>query len=89
MATRGLAASAIRPRARALEVPALAAAWAALLALFAARGPLTFQGVLGVPLLSVTAAVLALWVAPGYVLWRARRGTHPPGRSAWAWAGPW
>ncbi len=72
------------PRARFVETAAVGGAWLALLGLASSRGPLSFEGVLGQPLLSVLAAVLALYVAPGYVLWRLLVGG--PARHAPAWA---
>ena len=72
------------PHARWIETAALGGAWLALLGLAAARGPLSFEGVLGQPLLSVLAALLALCVAPGFVLWRFLVGG--PARHAPAWS---
>jgi hypothetical protein len=46
--------------------------------------PLSFEGVLGQPLLSVLAAVLALWIAPGIAWWRWLVGG--PWRHAPAWS---
>ena len=70
--------------ARLWAEPALvAAAWVLLLVLSRA-GPLTFSGVFGRPFLSVAAAVFALVVGPGLVLWRWLVGG--PGRHAPAWA---
>src|SRR5262245_18739534 len=72
------------PRARWMEPAAAAGAWVALAALALFHGPLTFQGALGQPLLSVLAAVVALWIAPGFMLWRSLIGG--PWRHAPAWS---
>ncbi|HET8644116.1 MAG TPA: hypothetical protein VFO85_01430, partial [Vicinamibacteria bacterium] len=71
-------------RARVFEGAAAAGAWLALLALATARGPLSFEGVLGRAFPSVALAVLVLWVAPGYALWRLLVGG--PARNAPAWS---
>lgn len=66
-----------------IEGAAIAAAWLLLLGLVRARAPLSFDGVLGAPFASVLAALAALWLAPGYVLWRWLVGA--PARHAPAW----
>jgi hypothetical protein len=76
--------SSARPRTRFPEILAIGSAWGLLMGLSAARGPLDFRGVLGQPSLSVSAAVLALWVAPGYVLWRWLIGGPPRHAPAWS-----
>jgi hypothetical protein len=72
-----------RPRTRSILVAAAGAGWLALAALTFARGPLSFEGVLRQPLLSVAAAVLALWISPGIVWWRWLVGG--PARHAPVW----
>jgi hypothetical protein len=73
-----------RPRARWIESAAVLGAWLALAGLASARASLSFDGVLGQPFLSVLVAVLALWIAPGFALWRSLIGG--PWRHGPAWS---